>query len=426
MNQALRIIRNTVLVLFLFCAVFTPDLFSFSMRYLIVLVSFVGVVVETVFRKGRLNLKDNYISIFKGFIPFIVYLLLVQISRMIVSDYTYSIYSDLLTHTLLAVFSAFLISYFLVQLCERCEINFNHFACIIIVVTLIQFICVVLALIFPSVRNFFINLIIKHSYSDRLIVLAKASLSGWADRSYGLSNNMFDSFGYITCLLIILVYAYGMELKNYKIVILSFLMVIIPLVNSRTGVLLVLIGFFIVSLFYNDIRTVIKNTLIVIVAVLALLVLLNHLPESMVVWLNKGVNETASLFGGGEVTGTFSELFEKDIVFPNDIIFGAGYSPVTEGYSGIDNGYICCIWHFGLIGTFLLFLGVAFMYIKVFFRYDNRFVKSIIISYLIVYFVYLFKIYSIDNFGGNTLVFSVPILMLSLPFEDSLKHIDLN
>lgn len=407
--------RFTILffIIFMFCAIFTPDFFSFSMRYLIVIISIIGVAWGSV-STGKLRIdKCNY-SIIKGFLPFMLYFVFSQFLRCVFDSSNSSIYISTLGHTLLAFFGALLICMFIVQTCKKKDISFDNFIYIILLVMIIQLACVVLALTVPSVRQYFNMLIINNSYSDRLAELARASLSGWADRSYGLSNNLFDSFGYITSMLIVLIFAYGMEKSNNKLIILSVIFVLMPLVNARTGIVLVLIGFFIVGVFYNDIRAVLKISGIVILSVVALVLLLNQLPDLMVKWLTSGLEETLSLFNRSGKTGVYSEIFGSDLSFPPSVLLGAGGAPSAFSHGGVDNGYINCLWYFGLIGTILLFAGYINMFHVLRKNTQSKLYKVISVVLITIFFVYQLKIYSIDNFGGNVIIFGVPTLIIAL------------
>ena len=412
--------RFTILffIIFMFCAIFTPDFFSFSMRYLIVIISIVGIVWGSVSTRKLRVVKRNYIII-KGFLPFLVYFVISQLLRCVLDSSNSGIYTSTLGHTLLVFFGALFICMFIVQTCKKNEISFDVFVYILLIVMIIQLVCVVLALTVPSVRQYFNMLIINNSYSDRLAELARASLLGWADRSYGLSNNLFDSFGYITSMLIVLLFAYGMEKRNNKLIIMSVIFVIMPLVNARTGIVLVLIGFFIVGAFYNDIRAVLKIPGIVILAIIALILLLNQLPDLMVKWLTSGLEETLSFFNRSGKTGVYSEIFGFDLSFPPSILLGAGGAPSSFNHSGVDNGYINCLWYFGLIGTILLFAGYINMFHVMRKNTQIKLYKVISIAFITIFFVYQLKIYSIDNFGGNVIIFGIPALIIALQSQEN-------
>ena len=228
------------LIIFLFCAIFTPDFFLFSMRYLIAFFCIIGIIWHWI--KTKKAVFDNrFMHIFIGFIPLLVWVILAQIIHILTDSTHRDVYVYTLTHTLEVFLAGFLIGLFLTYVAEQYKYSFSDFIRILIIVTLIQFVCVVLALLFPAVRLFFNAFTIKNSQSEKLAMLALASSSGLVDRSYGLSSNLFDSFGFISALLICLIFIYGMEIKNNLVKVLSFFLILLPLVNSRTGLLLVML-----------------------------------------------------------------------------------------------------------------------------------------------------------------------------------------
>ena len=195
-------------IIFLFCAVFTPDFFPFSIRYLIIIICVFGIGWKWV-RTRKAVFNNRFISIFKGFAPFLIWFVLAQIIHLAADASNASIYLDTLEHTLEIFLAGFLIGLFFIYVCDDYAFDENDVFRMLMIVTLLQFVCVTLALIFPEVRAYFNSFVIRNSYSARLAQLALASSSGRIDRSYGLSNNMFDSFGYITAILICILQSFN-------------------------------------------------------------------------------------------------------------------------------------------------------------------------------------------------------------------------
>ena len=411
MNAINKRCMTIVFIVFMFCAIFTPDFFHFSMRYLLVILAG-GYITWDIFIKRRMRISSNELLLFKGFIPFIIYFSMLQIFRSMIDPSNSGIYINTLVHTLFSFIGAFIICEFILCVSRKLNLSFDSFVKIMFAVSLMQFVCVLLALTIPSIRYYFNTLIVKNSYSDRLAELAEASNRGFVDRSYGLSNNLFDSFGYITALIILLLYTNGLEKKNNKIIIVSFIMIIMPLVNARTGVILLVLGFLVVNLFYHDIKNVLKIIGIVALALVVFSQLLTLLPDSMIKWLSGGLDDILLFFSGSDESTVFSKILGEDLIYPNSILLGAGGSSSSFNYHGVDNGYINCIWNFGLIGTVLLLFGYIRMFKMVYNKSDYSYNKAISVAYTVIFFVYLVKIYSIDNFGGNTLIFGISSMLL--------------
>ena len=399
------------LIIFLFCAIFTPDFFPFSMRYLIAFFCIIGIIWHWIKTKKAVFDK-RFMHIFIGFIPLLVWVILAQIIHILTDSTHRDVYVYTLTHTLEVFLAGFLIGLFLTYVAEQYKYSFSDFIRILIIVTLIQFVCVVLALLFPAVRLFFNAFTIKNSQSEKLAMLALASSSGLVDRSYGLSSNLFDSFGFISGLLICLIFIYGMEIKNNLVKVLSFFLILLPLVNSRTGLLLVIVGFVVTGFFYLNFKTVLRNFLIFILAAVVLFFIVSRLPESMIAWISKGFSETRSILSGDEKGDVFSKLFGYDLVFPSSLFLGdGGYPKHLINYS-VDNGYINCLWNFGIVGSFFLFMGYINMFRISFKSTTRKMNKAISVVIATIFFVYLFKIYSIDNFGGIVVIFGIVSMII--------------
>lgn len=399
-------------VIFLFCAIFTPDFFPFSMRYLVVIICGLGLAWYWI-RKRRVVLDKKFKSVFVGFVPFIVWLILAQFIHLSVDRANTDIYLFTLEHTLEVFLAGFLIGMFVIYFTSNNRINFRGFLKILVVVASIQLSCVVMALVFPGIRTIFNGFIIRNSYSEKLAMLAMASNSGLVDRSYGLSNNLFDSFGFITSILISITFIFSSEIKSNLLKAFSLILIIMPLVNARTGLILAMIGIIVAGFFYNDLRTSLRNIVVIIIAVVLFVLLLNQLPESMLKWLSNGLQETKALFSGSEKTGAYSKIFGSDFVFPSSVILGEGGLPKYFDKPGVDNGYINLIWNFGIVGTVFLILGYINLFRIAITSTNIKMYKAITTVIACIFFLYLFKVYSIDNFGGIVLVFGVTSMIIA-------------
>lgn len=403
---------SLLFIIFLFCAIFTPDFFSFSMRYLVIIICVAGIGWKWI-RTRKAVFDNRFISIFKGFIPFLVWFILAQIIHLATDASNASIYLDTLEHTVEIFLAGFLIGLFFIYVCGDNSFDENEVLKMLMIVSMIQFVCVVLALIFPGVRTYFNSFVIRNSYSERLAQLALASSSGRIDRSYGLSNNLFDSFGYITAILISIMFIVGMEKNDGKIKIAAIFMILMPLVNARTGLVLAILGMLIGSAFYLDYRTFIRNIGIVVIAVVGFFVVINRLPDTMVSWLTSGLLETQSLVSRSGNLGVYSKIFGTDLVYPSSLLLGDGGLPKNLISYGVDNGYINSLWNFGLIGTILLLLGYFHMFKLSYSLSEKKMDKAISAVIGTLFFIYLFKVYSLDNFGGIVLVFGVITVILT-------------
>ena len=124
--------------------------------------------------------------------------------------------------------------------------------------------------------------------------------------------------------------------------------------------------------------------------------------------LIRGVQQTITLLSGGGAEGVYSEIFGADLVLPDDVLFGVGISPERiAGYSGIDSGYIQCIWRYGGWGSLLLFGAFIYCFVTTYKSTGVKMYRVIVACIAIIFFVYLFKLYSLSSYANNFLIFSV-------------------
>ena len=92
------------------------------------------------------------------------------------------------------------------------------------------------------------------------------------------------------------------------------------------------------------------------------------------------------------------------------------------GYSGIDSGYIQCLWRYGIIGTLLLLGGYAYSFILAV-RYRNtKERKVLIIVILTIFFTYLFKLFSLVNYGNVFLLFVILGALISNKTDNQIDN----
>ena len=297
-----------------------------------------------------------------GFVPFFVYFIL-QMTFIIIANGNKDVYSQNIQYVFMYAFFILIAASFMISLVSKKGYSKDEVVKFLIAVGIIQFICVISSLLVPAVKEFFTSLIIRNSRSEAVV---NATISYGGYRSYGFADNLFDQFGYIISLIIVITFAYGLFEKKKRILLLSLFFLVMPMLNARSGLLLSLIGICIVSLYYIFINGFNKTYKIIGIAILLVLlasVLLNNISLDKLEWLTDGYNEIFNLVTQGDKSGkTINALFNEDMVWPDDLLFGAGGSPNNFGYVGIDMGYVRLIWMFGGIGTVLLFGGYIRMF----------------------------------------------------------------
>lgn len=407
-------IQNLLLTIYFFFAIFTPNFCIVPTRLIIFFINIIIIVLHLFFSKGKMQINSSVVSIFTSFAPFAIYYLILQIIRYVINYDV--VYSDLYLQSLYSVFLTFVHSFIgfiaIYILYSNIKIYDEKQYIHLVYAIFIQLICVLLAFFFPSIKEAFIATIIRYSESE---VVSAAIESYSYFRCYGLSSNLFDAFGYITSIMITIVFALGVSKRKFLYSFFAMVMLIIPLLNARTGIVLAVVGFFVVLCYHFNPKAYFKYILMGVVAIIIFYIVINRVGGSLKEWIDIGINETILFITEGNTSsGLYGQLFGEDLVFPKDIIFGAGAAPEElEGYIGIDVGYIQCLWRFGLIGTVLLFLGYINMFRTVYKKCFRLLDKCIIISVLLIFFIYLIKLYSISNSGGNILIFGIPAIILS-------------
>jgi hypothetical protein len=273
-----------------------------------------------------------------------------------------------------------------------------YFKCLISA-GMIQLFFVIMAFLFPEVKTFFNNLTLKYSGSEAIkSTLSKEWLMTW--RAYGFAANLFDGFGYVISILITIVFVYGINKKNAKVIGFAIAMLFMPLVNARTGVLLCIVSFVITSCFYLNQKTVVKYLGVTLITIILLIGLFQYLPYGLRDALYRGVNQTITLLTTGESEGVYSVIVGVSQPIPENLLFGVG--TMSREITGIvaDNGYINCLWYFGVIGCFLLFFAFIVMFFLVYKSSNNTQNKCITVCVMVIFFLYLIKLYSIDSYSN--------------------------
>lgn len=401
-----------ILPFYLFVAIFLPNFCNISTRYIIfisnILILFAGLMIYK-----KIHIPKIMLNIMLSFLPFWIYYSVLQLSRYFFGNPLYrNLYKKNLynmVNIFIFSFLIFLIVYFFSSNNKKNLSEYN----LLIRTAGIQFVCVVVAFVFPNVRNMFIDMNVKYS-KDEVVANALMNLS-WDVRSYGFAGNLFDAFGYIVSILIMICFAYGIEKKSNKYVVFACIMIIMPMLNSRTGILLSLVGILIVMLFYFEPKKIFKYLFGGIILLILFVYILNNLNVDTREWIMKGIIQTWDLVSKGDTSkGVYSEIFGADLVYPRNLFFGEGSSPeLIGGYAGIDSGYIQCIWRYGIFGSVLLLGGYIRMYIISYKSTENVMNKAVLVSTMIIFLTYLFKLFSISNYGANVLIFGIPAFIIA-------------
>lgn len=273
---------------------------------------------------------------------------------------------------------------YILERSEVCGYSIDDIFRFIAIAGIIQGCCTLMALLSPTLRDYFLQ------------------FQTWANewhrerRGYGFSASLVDNFGFGIGL-IAGVALLGNGSKRDKLVTIG-LCFISGVLNARTSIVVFAIALF-AFLVFKDNRTV---ALRLVIAFILIIILYKYFLPQFVVklygidsnnarWIASGIDEVLSLVSTRDRIDNVSFLSDLSHLPSNMFIwlFGTGHN--VYGLSSIigfhsDSGYINSIWEFGLIGTIILFYGLYMIARKAFFK--NRTYSSIVIfisiSYLIV------------------------------------------
>ena len=392
-------VDKVVLSMLCFIYLFNPRFIATDLRKVIDIISLCGMLISIILRPIRV--KNGILKAMRILVIFFIYLLVGLVFHIILDSNNTVAYLNNVYDVLSVFTRCFIVSIFFWRIIRKKKYKWNDMLDIIILSGFMQLICVVLAFLFPQIKTLFNGFTIANSKSDYVAFSTKYN----PYRSYGLGENLFDSFGYVTALIILLTFIEGMHRRNVKLVVLSGVMVIMPLLNARTGVVLALIGFFIAFIRYTK-KSLIQSLKILLFAFGAMIVgafFFKYIPESTQEWITDGTKSINDLLFKHKTTGVFGVL-SNQFILPENLLFGEFGSPEMLGLGHSDIGYIQCIWRYGIVGTILLFWGYVNLS-----TYQNRItnndrMKTFSICFNIILFVYLYKMFPFTNLGATLIL----------------------
>lgn len=370
------------LIIYLFFLMFLPPIIKdINVLLILYIVSFLIILI-----KYRSRLKDFFSSkvIRKSFFIFFIYI----IWCILVIVFNAFFYKEFFMYSyLINFYSIFLVVpciftcvMFVIFYCDENKIEFNELIKYIIIAGLIQSFIAISALLFPEVKTLLIK-IMYYTTGDNLYLHQYNT----ERRFFGFANNMLDSFGFGTGVLAVLPLFYSVNNSKKWLLTVPFL-VAVPLLNSRTGLVIFALGFFI-WLIYILRQKKFKNYFSILISIVILTILLVLLVKvfnfQTINWI---IRDSLSFFTNS--FGTADILFGKGFwVLPEkifNIIVGKGY--IIASYGGMkdviglssDVGYINEIWKSGLIGLGLLFILLSYLSIKLY-KNCNKYFKYFVI-----------------------------------------------
>lgn len=397
--------NKTLYAIAIFNGIFMPCLIRVRMQYVMLGIMLIYIIWKMI-SAPSITIYKTPVRMMAAFVPFYIYYTFLIISRVLAGRPNSSLYLVEYKQSLSIALYVIVMAFAIMLYRQSHEADSSAFFQMITAVAAMQLVFVVLAFAFPGVKTFLNSLIIKNSYNEAIIsAMNKSWLVSW--RAYGLAENMFDGFGFVISILISIVFVYGLSTKKKGITALACVMLVMPLLNARTGLILCSVSFMYIMFRYLNVKRFITFSLLIVLLVIGFLLMYKHLPYELQDALSRTVTEFSGL-AQGQKKGVFDEIFGVDIVFPDNMLFGAGIAPerITE-LTGIDSGYIQCLWRYGIIGSVLLWGGYISSAVIAYRNTSLKCNKVLLVDLIVMMLIYCFKLFLFNSYGNNFLLFFI-------------------
>ncbi len=296
----------------------------------------------------------------------------------------------------------------------------------LILAGLIQTLFSVSMALIPQFREFLLNIMYMNT-GDSL----SQNLWHIQRRYYAFSQNVLDTFGYGTGILAILPLFYGFYIKRYVYCLLTPILLIVPLLNSRTGLVIAFIGilcFLLYTIFKTSFVQLLKMSIITFFLALISIQAINYfskiLPTTMY-WVNSGINDAIGFFKGEKGTDSVSIITsQNNWLLPDSyfIFFGTGHNVYeAKGYSHSDVGYVNDIWLSGILGFTFLYSSMVFLFLTAFFKRNVFLIRTLVVFLALSFFVTNIKTIILSYNVGTSIVL---LLLFFIIYESNINNSD--
>ncbi len=256
-------------------------------------------------------------------------------------------------------------SLFLSILCIKNNFDRYKFYDFILIVGVLQVICVVLAFIFPELRNWMIE---SSGSPDLLDLYEQIGIF----RLYGLTTGYTFSMPLYLGLCVIISYVLG-AYRSYKYFLLIPFYIFAIAVNARIALVSLFIAM--ASVFYLKFKLNPYKQLATVISIIITVFIFAQIVEYEAsisstrngwVWFFSGIQEVTSLFSGELIEGGLSDLTGKMWFMPQgiDILIGSGENVFGGINRSSDIGYVVNLHYGGLVLSVLLYLPYFWLIIE--------------------------------------------------------------
>lgn len=415
--------RNELeLIIFIFCFLFAPPVIP-NFNFIFIVFSYSIIMITIKYRsklKRMLNIKSirNIIKII--FIYFCIYILSMLINSLIdgeefINNYLINMYAIVLAFPIIITCSLYLIFR-----CDELGIDFDNLIQLFIKAGMIQAMIALITLISPAAKNWTISMMYKAT-GDKLLNTPWLT----ARRFYGFAHSMLDMFGFGTGILAVLPLYYSAKTKKGLYLLLSPILLIVPALNARSGLIMFALGlivYYIYMVMKREIKfgAVLKYFVIIMIIVAMGIYLINIWSPDTLTWIAKDF-KSFILSEDTNNEGTADQLFSKEFwqLPPTiGIIIGtghniSGYSEyAVEGIEHSDVGYVNELWKTGIIGSFLLYYFIHYLIKNAVQNSNSNKYKGMFIFFEIAVFVFMIKATIFTYNPGNVIIYTLALMAI--------------
>lgn len=352
------------LIIYMFLLLFAPPIVN-EINLLLILFVFSSFAILIKYRSEvkeilhNKNIKKIILIVLSYYLWYCCTVLINGIisGKIYLYNYIINIYSMALAIPVLTICCIHIILY-----SKRHNINLNELIKIIIISGLIQSLFTILCCLFPQFKMGLLEFM--YNNTGEKLYLHEYSITR---RFFGFANNLLDSFGFGTGIIAILPLFYS--IKNSRKWLLTVpVLLLVPLLNSRTGLVVFFLGVFFWILYIIKEKKIKEYSRIFIatIIILAIFVLIiSFVFPTTIQWI---LTDFASFFSNKE--GTADVLFGNDFwTLPPllNIFIGTGYN--VAGFGNMseiigfnsDVGYINELWKTGIIGIIIQLIMLGFI-----------------------------------------------------------------
>ncbi|MBA7533928.1 hypothetical protein ES705_26174 [subsurface metagenome] len=316
---------------------------------------------------------------------------------------------------LLFLIEVFPISVFLsIFALKTLNMSLDDFYTSIIVVGMLQALVVFIMIIYPDLRLYTFETLLRYGEESKIIALL-------GERSYGFADGYLYSFPVFQGIVLMLIILFIIKKSYLYILSIPFILISI-VVNARIGLVAIPVIFF-VGIFLNFFKikliSVGKFAVILIVFIVLTNFLLSFLLNINVDFINiKGIYEwnyaaieDVTNFLQGKGSGTTIGELQRMVYIPSglSLLFGEGmYIFSNPAYPlSSDVGYVINLYYGGIIYSLLVYGGVLMIFYKAL-QYNKDWMHAILlVSIVVLLFIVQIKgnIFSVSEaFKGSMLI----------------------